>query len=175
MQRRFLRNKKIMMQALTNDHRVFAPEDFPFSGIWRLQPELSNYEFGISPRDGTYEVSLDSEDWLVITSRWSNVTGRFHEANFEGVLGGGLFPYYSYEAADELYFEFVQPDILRSAAFKNGIKVHWAERRLCDSGNLMTIKVFGLRAGRVYGNADVYKRVCSPPLEYSKKINKNDF
>ncbi|AYQ40873.1 hypothetical protein BLA9940_03222 [Burkholderia aenigmatica] len=150
-----------MNAPLPADGRVApAPGDFPFLGVWALEPGRSVYAFGMPPLDGTYTVALDDDGWLDITSRWRTAAGRTREIHFAGKLGGGRFPYSSTGAADELGFEFEPPGLLRSSAFKNNEKVHWAERRLDGSGVWMTISVFGrFSDGRVYQNQDVYRRV----------------
>ena len=134
--------------------------EFRFQGLWKLQPEYSNYEFGIPPQEGIYSLQLDDLGWLTVNMHWISSIGHERKMEFKGRLNEGVFPYDADKSADMIGFELNSPNILISTAFKKEKKIAWAERCLDSTGNQMTITIFGrLKDGQIYKNKDIFYRV----------------
>lgn len=130
-----------------------------FAGRWVL--DGTDYQFGKGPIAGSYTIALGADGAIDITATSLGAHGRQRRITFHGILDGGPFPYHSTNIADHLAFYRVSDRVIRSEAFKDGHRIHWATRTLSADGMRFTIQVYGRRAdGSIYCNTDYYHRAA---------------
>lgn len=130
----------------------------PFLGTWHLDPAHNDYQFGLAPLNGTYELVADGAG-LLVNMRWTGADGHAHQLSYTMRPDGQAHPYAGGPAVDAVLSVFVDDRRLDSTALKDGHVVNHASRVLSADGRRMTIVQTGTDAqGRPYRNLSVYVR-----------------
>lgn len=133
------------------------PPDDPFVGIWTLDPDESDYQFGEPPASGTYTLEADGDAYNV-TMIWTTVDGKPMEASYSSVPDGMEYPYDS-PAVDTVSMTRVDAYTLDSASKKDGQVIAYARRELSDDRQSMTITQSGTTPeGDPFANVSVYRK-----------------
>ncbi len=130
----------------------------PFFGTWHLDPAYSDYQFGLAPLNGTYELRAEGAGFQV-SMRWTGADGHAHHLAYSLLPDGQPHPYAGGSAVDTVVSVFVDDRRLDSTALKDGQVVNHASRVLSADGRRLTIVQSGADGqGRPYRNLSIYVR-----------------
>lgn len=129
-----------------------------FLGIWVMQPEQNDYQFGNAPQKGSYIITVDGEGYLV-TMSWTTADGQGMTMNYNAIPDGKEYPTDPATGVDSMSMTRVSDNVLDSAAMKNGIMLAYGTRILSDDNNTMTVRQSGKTPdGHEFINTSVYVR-----------------
>lgn len=134
------------------------PQEDPFIGLWELDPQGSQYEYGQPPLSGRYHIHPHGDGYL-ITMEWSTAKGQSHRLSYRGIPDGKEYPSENPAVADTVSMNRVDHRTLDSTAKKAGHVTSYACRVLSADGRTMTITQSGTTPeGRDFTNLSIYKR-----------------
>lgn len=129
----------------------------PFLGVWRLDPQQSQYAFGQPPRDGAYTLHHDGE-YLHFHIEWTSSEGKSLVQAIETIADGQEHAYAG-PGVDSVCYTLVDSVTLDSTASKDGRVIAHARRLLMDDGTSMEIVQSGQRPdGSPFANRSLYRR-----------------
>ncbi len=139
-----------------------SPDARAFAGLWAMQPEQAEYDFGLPPQAGSYRITLTDDAGAVLQARSLSRAGRARSLTVTGRLDAVPRPISGSRLADHIRMWLDGTAQMRSEAFREGRRVMWATRRL--NGASLAISVHGRHAdGRLYRNTDHYIRAQEAP------------
>ncbi|MFQ5622265.1 MAG: hypothetical protein ACE5FS_02610 [Paracoccaceae bacterium] len=128
-----------------------------FVGAWDLVPELCQYQDGLPPQSGTYDISLNGEVAEFRLS-WIDHDARPHELEFAGPVDGSVRPVNGVPS-NEVSFNRVDERTLDSSAYHDGREITYERHRASDDGSLMVVvQVHRHPEGPSTRNFQVYRR-----------------
>lgn len=129
-----------------------------FLGTWELDPTHLDYELGQPPKQGTYTIKASAERYLISMS-WITPDNQDMQMHYEAIPDGKVYPYTNTPGVDAMSMTRVDDRTLDSAAFKDGVQINYARRKLSEDGLTMTILQSGATPdGGEYRNTAVYKK-----------------
>lgn len=130
----------------------------PFLGTWHLDPAYNDYQFGLAPLNGTYELVADGAG-VQVNMRWTGADGHAHHLSYSMLPDGQPHLYEGNPAVDAVVSVFVDDRRLDTTALKDGQVVNHASRVLSADAQRMTIIQSGTDGhGRPYRNLSIYVR-----------------
>ncbi len=133
-----------------------------FVGTWRLQPELSEYEYGEPPVDSTYIIAAEV-DALSFVIKTVDADGNESEERFTTLPDGVIRPLPEGTSNLGNRFALTRMDAttLDSSLLRNEELAQFVRRELTGDGNTMTVEETGSTPdGESYTNKLVYGRVA---------------
>lgn len=128
-----------------------------YLGRWELVPELSLYESGEPPRQGTYVLEASSEG-ISVSIDWVDGNGESGAASYGGPTDGTEIELEA-PGSPKLTMTHKDDGTLESAVFVEGTEVAWAQRRASSDGQLLSVVQSGRDAeGEPFRNFQVYRR-----------------
>lgn len=107
-----------------------------FLGNWILDTASCDYEQGDPPHADHHAITLDGGD-LVISMDWTDATGETHHAAFRAPPDGRKIPFNGGPLADTLCLSAPSPSELNLSAFRDGLELMTATRRLDADGTAL--------------------------------------
>ena len=129
-----------------------------FLGIWVMQADQNNYQFGNPPQKGSYIIESEGDGYLV-TMHWTTSEGKDMTMDYTAIPDGKDYPTDPTTGVDSMSMTRMSDNVLDSAAMKNGIMVAYGTRILSEDKNTMTVKQSGKTSdGQEFINTSVYVR-----------------
>lgn len=130
----------------------------PFLGVWQMQPEYNDYQFGEPPAEGTYTIEQNSGGYT-ITMTWVTSDGKDMQTAYHGSPDDIIYPTGLEVGPDGMSMTRADERTLDSRAFIGEVEVAYATRILSEDGNTMTVKQSGKTPdGDDFTNISVYVR-----------------
>lgn len=135
-----------------------ASQEDPFIGLWQLNPQGSQYEFGQPPQRGRYHIQAEGDGYL-ITIEWTTAEGQSHRLSYHGIPDGQEYPSDNPAVADTVSMTRIDPRTLDSTSKKAGHIVGYARRSLSEDGQTMIITQSGTTPeGQEFSNLSIYEK-----------------
>jgi len=129
-----------------------------FLGRWALLPEQANYEFGVSPFSGTYEIIKEGET-LTFNMDWVDSEGKAQSMSYSEICDGKFHEMKITSIADELCLSLKSSTILQSIAKKNDEVILSATRELITPNTLKVTMSGTLPEQGSYNNVSIYTKL----------------
>lgn len=131
----------------------------PYYGVWTLQPEQSQYEFGAPPLQATYYIQPEG-DGLRFRAEWTTPDGEPLEMEYHSIPDGEPRP--SEHPAVSVSTTLTSSLSLDTASIRNNIVIGLARREVSSDGSRMTITQSGTAPdGTWFNNVAVYTKQFS--------------
>lgn len=128
-----------------------------FIGAWDLVPELCQYQDGVPPRSGAYDISL-KDGAVHFDMSWTDHDDHSHSLAFGGPSDGTVQTLNG-APAHELSISKVDEFTIDSSAYADGRETQYARRQVSKDGALMTVvQVHRHPEGPSTRNFQVYRR-----------------
>lgn len=132
----------------------------PFLGIWELDPDASDYELGVPPQSGTYQLVIKAQaeaGQVAVAMDWTDATGKdFHMVYFM-TPDGQDHPYADSPAVDVVATTLLDARTLDTVSKKDGQMVARGLRELSKDGKMMRITQGGKTPdGKSFKNVAIY-------------------
>ncbi len=128
-----------------------------YEGLWHLVPELSHYETGDPPKSGTYRIT-NKVDAVFFEINWIDAAGNASAIQFGGPLDADV-PIEDQPGLTHARYTRVDGQRLQSSSFNGETLVAFADRRVSDDGQLMSVlQRISLPDGSTNAIFQVYRR-----------------
>lgn len=135
---------------------------YNFLASWQLFPEKCNYEFGTTPKSGTYKIdSLQQGKLLSFTLNWISQDGEAFYSQYNVLPNNEKQPYDNQDFADSVAANVVNASTLVVAFFKNDNQILKVTHEILANG-FLKLSQEGLKEdGETFLNVEVYHKQLS--------------
>ena len=109
-----------------------------FLGSWVLDVETCAYEQGDPPKSAVYRIFEDGDE-LVFDMDWIDAGDEAHHVSFRAKPDGSRIAFNGGELADALAVTAPSENELNSSAFRDGVELMTAERKLLGDDAVMDL------------------------------------
>ena len=129
----------------------------PFLGVWKLQPEKSEYAQGVPPKEATYSFKSGEEKSLDVSISWKDAEGKSFSVSYSITPDGIRKKYENPQIADEVMSEFESENVLNTSTYKGGQLIAFATRIIGEDGEMKVIQRFFTPDGGSFENVQYYR------------------
>jgi len=135
---------------------------YNFLASWQLFPEKCNYQFGTTPKSGTYKIdSIQQGKQLSFTLNWISQDGEAFYSQYNIIPNGEKQPFENQEFADCFNADVINASTLCVVFFKEDKIVLKVTHEILANGFLKLTQEGNNTTGESYINVEIYHKQLS--------------
>lgn len=135
---------------------------YNFLASWQLFPEKCNYQFGTTPKSGTYKIdSIQQGKQLSFTLNWISQDGEAFYSQYNIIPNGEKQPFENQEFADCFNADVINASTLCVVFFKEDKLVLKVTHEILANGFLKLTQEGNNTTGESYINVEIYHKQLS--------------